>query len=79
MIQPIAQQLRAARHAAQLTQLDVALALGLARSAISMIEHGHRVVSGPEIEAFARIYRVSVEQLRGEASDPERRWAAGAK
>jgi transcriptional regulator with XRE-family HTH domain len=56
-------RLKAARLAEPLTQLEVALKLRLARSTVSMIENGSRVVRPAELAAFAALYRIEVADL----------------
>jgi Zn-dependent peptidase ImmA (M78 family)/DNA-binding XRE family transcriptional regulator len=59
-------QLRAAREALQLTQAEVAQALGVHRPTISEIEAGRRAVTSDELYEFARIYAVPVHVLLSE-------------
>ena len=58
--QSLGLRLRAARENCELTQQDVADALGLPRPAISQIESGNRSVSTLELAQFAELYRRNV-------------------
>lgn len=67
-------RLRQSREFLQLTQADVAQALGIQRTAIPAIETGSRKVSAVELQRLARLYRRPVTWLLGEvepASDDE--------
>ena len=59
----IGARLKSARLAAQLTQLEVAMRLGLARSTVSMIENGSRLLRPGELERFVVVYRISQSSL----------------
>ena len=59
----LGKRLKAARIAAELTQLNVAIRLGLARSSVSMIENGSRSLRVGELEALAAQYRVQPDSL----------------
>ncbi len=59
----IGARLKSARLAAQLTQLDVASRLKLARSTVSMIENGSRPLRAGELEEFVAVYRISLSSL----------------
>ena len=50
-------QLRAAREAAGLTQVDVANQLGRPQSFVSKCESGERRVDVVELDEFAKLYR----------------------
>ncbi len=52
----LAQRLREARDASELTQEEVARQLDLSRSSVAQIELGHRAVSGLELDRLARLY-----------------------
>lgn len=60
----IGSQLKAARLAAHMTQLDVAIRLGFARSSISMIENGSRPLRPGELELFAAQYGVGTADIK---------------
>ena len=63
----LAERLRDARKAANMTQAYVAKKICLGYSAISMIESGRRNVSCQELLQFSNLYNVSVlELLTGE-------------
>lgn len=63
----LAERLRDARKAANMTQAYVAKKICLGYSAISMIESGHRNVTCQELLQFSNLYNVSVlELLTGE-------------
>ena len=59
----IGERLRAARLAANMTQLTVAMKLGFARSSISMIENESRPLRPGELASFAKLYGVEEAQL----------------
>lgn len=61
-------KLKAARLAAGLTQLDVAIRLRLARSTVSMIESGSRPLRDGELSKLATLYGVSVASLTAQKS-----------
>ena len=56
-------RLKEARLSAQLTQLQVAIQLKLARSTVSMIENGSRPLRAGELAAFAILYKVAEADL----------------
>lgn len=56
-------RLAAARHAAGLSQRDVAAALGIHQPSIVVIENGKRAVTALELAGMARLYRVSTDEL----------------
>ncbi len=51
------EQLKAARKAAGLTQVQVATALGEPQSFVSKCESGERRIDAVELERFAKLYR----------------------
>jgi transcriptional regulator with XRE-family HTH domain len=55
--------LRAARKAANLTQLDVAARLGTYASYVSKVESGERRLDVVELAEFCRLYGVKVVDL----------------
>jgi Zn-dependent peptidase ImmA (M78 family)/DNA-binding XRE family transcriptional regulator len=59
----LGERLRTARSAANLTQNTVAASLGMARTTLVAIEKGLRSVTSGELQAFARLYDVSVGRL----------------
>lgn len=59
----LAENLRAARTTAGLTQQQVAGVVGIQRTALSEIEHGGRAVSALELKAFAELYGTSTDAL----------------
>lgn len=63
---PAPERLRQARDWLGLTQEQTAKALGVPRSSISAMEHGHRQVTGFELRQLARLYRRPVAWLLGE-------------
>jgi Zn-dependent peptidase ImmA (M78 family)/transcriptional regulator with XRE-family HTH domain len=64
--QVLAARLRATREAAGLTQEAVARHLELPRSSLAQIELGNRTVTGLELDALARLYARSLEELLAE-------------
>jgi transcriptional regulator with XRE-family HTH domain len=62
----IATRLKEARDYLGLAQQEVATALGVPRSAISMMESGQRGVDTVELKALARLYQRPVGYLTGE-------------
>ncbi len=59
----LAERLRAARARSGLSQAQVAEALAIPRSAVSLIESGERSISGLELAAFADVVGEPVESL----------------
>ena len=59
----IGARLKSARLAAQLTQLDVASRLKLARSTVSMSETGSRPLRAGDLEEVVAVYRISLSSL----------------
>ena len=57
------ERLRAARHEADLTQVDVAQRLGKPQSFVSKCENGERRVDALEFADFAFLYGKTMEQL----------------
>src|SRR3546814_16216591 len=66
----IGERLRSAREFLELTQEEAAMAVGISRSALSLIEHGRRKVDSEELTRFARIYGQSVDALAGVSALP---------
>lgn len=68
-------QLREAREYLRLSQDEVAKALDLPRTAISMMESGQRKVDALELKRLAEIYQRSISQFTGsddkQTSEPE--------
>jgi transcriptional regulator with XRE-family HTH domain len=62
----LADRLREAREYLGFSQDDVAKALNIPRSAVSLIETGQRRVEALELKALAKIYQTSVGALTGE-------------
>jgi transcriptional regulator with XRE-family HTH domain len=62
-----AAKLKEAREYLGMSQLDVAAATGLPRSAVSLIESGQRRVDSVELTALARLYQRSVSYFTDEA------------
>ena len=62
----IAARLREAREYLGLSQQEVASALQLARSAVSLIESGQRRVDSVELKAFARLYQRPLTYFTGD-------------
>ncbi|MEP1231290.1 MAG: helix-turn-helix transcriptional regulator [Litorimonas sp.] len=65
----IGERLKTAREFLELSQDEVAAALGLKRPAISKIENGKRKVDAVELSRFSEIYDQSIEALSGKATD----------
>lgn len=65
----IGERLKKAREYLELSQDEVASALGLKRPAISKIENGKRKVDAVELGQFSNLYEQSIESLTGAASD----------
>lgn len=61
----LANRLRLAREQAGLSQAQVARLIKKHRPTISEIEAGRRKVSADELEAFSRIYEVTISWLTG--------------
>lgn len=61
----LAENLRAARAAAGLSQQQVAGVVGIQRTSLSDIENGGRAVSTLELKAFAALYSTSADALLG--------------
>jgi transcriptional regulator with XRE-family HTH domain len=59
-------RIRAAREYTGFSQEDVAAALRIPRSAVSLIESGERRIDGVELTRLAKLFGCSVGQLTGE-------------
>lgn len=66
----IGDRLRKAREFLELTQEEAATAVGVSRSALSLIEHGRRKVDSEELARFAKLYGQSVDALAGTSPLP---------
>ena len=66
----IGKRLRQAREYLELKQEEAAEAVGLSRSALSLVENGRRKVDAVELARFARVYRQSIEVFTGNAKTP---------
>jgi len=66
----IGDRLRQAREYLELKQEEAAEAVGLSRSALSMVENGRRKVDVIELARFAEVYGQSIEALTGAAKTP---------
>src|SRR5688572_12307334 len=66
----IGDRLRAAREYLQLTQEEASDAVGISRSALSLIESGRRKIDALELAAFAKLYGQSVDALSGNTESP---------
>lgn len=66
----IGDRLRKAREFLELTQEEAATAVGVSRSALSLIEHGRRKVDSEELARFAKVYGQSVDALAGTSPLP---------
>jgi transcriptional regulator with XRE-family HTH domain len=62
----IAARLKEAREYLGLSQLEVAAALSLPRSAVSLIESGNRRVDSVELKTLARLYQREIAYFTGE-------------
>ena len=73
--QLLGSRLKEAREYLELSQDEVAKALDLPRTAISMVENGQRKVDAIELKKFAKIYQRPINYFTGEdkigASVPE--------
>jgi transcriptional regulator with XRE-family HTH domain len=67
----IGELLRESREYLELSQDEVARAMGLPRSAISQIETGQRKVDSVELKKFAGLYRRPVAYFTGEFEPQE--------
>jgi transcriptional regulator with XRE-family HTH domain len=65
--QQIGNRLRKAREYLELTQDEAALAVGLSRSALSLIENGRRKVDAVELSRLSHVYGQTIEALTGTA------------
>jgi transcriptional regulator with XRE-family HTH domain len=63
-------KLKTAREYLGLSQEEVSRILGLARSAVSLIESGERKVNAAELKKFAEIYQKPLGYFTGEAAAP---------
>jgi len=68
--QEIGDRLRQAREYLELKQEEAAEAVGLSRSALSLVENGRRKVDAVELSRFAKVYGRSIEALTGVAQTP---------
>lgn len=66
----IGDRLRQAREYLELKQEEAAEAVGLSRSALSLVENGRRKVDAVELASFAKVYGRSIEALTGTAETP---------
>ena len=66
----IGDRLRQAREYLELKQEEAADAVGVSRSALSLIENGRRKVDAVELARFAEIYGQTIEALSGTAKTP---------
>jgi transcriptional regulator with XRE-family HTH domain len=64
----LSERLKQAREYLDLSQDEVAKAVGLPRAAISLIESGQRRVEALELKKFARIYERPTSYFTGEES-----------
>lgn len=64
----IGDRLRHAREYLELKQEEAAEAVGLSRSALSLVENGRRKVDAVELARFAELYGQSIEALSGAAA-----------
>ena len=71
----IGARLKSARLAAQLTQLDVAIRLKLARSTVSMIENGSRSLRAGELEEFVAFSGKVADVVAGMKHTSALQWA----
>lgn len=63
----IGDRLRQAREYLELKQEEAAEAVGLSRSALSLVENGRRKVDAVELARFAEVYGQTIEALSGNA------------
>jgi transcriptional regulator with XRE-family HTH domain len=66
----LAEKLRLAREYLNLSQDEVAKAVGIPRAAISLIESGQRKVDVLELKKFAAVYERPVSYFTGEEQNP---------
>lgn len=66
----IGDRLRIAREYLELKQEEAAEAVGLSRSALSLVENGRRKVDAVELARFAQVYGQTIEALTGIAKSP---------
>jgi transcriptional regulator with XRE-family HTH domain len=66
----IGDRLRLAREYLELKQEEAAEAVGLSRSALSLVENGRRKVDAVELACFAKVYNQSIEALTGASETP---------
>ena len=66
----IGDRLRQAREYLELKQEEAAEAVGLSRSALSLVENGRRKVDAVELSRFGQVYGQSIEALTGTAETP---------
>jgi transcriptional regulator with XRE-family HTH domain len=66
----IGERLRQAREYLELKQEEAAEAVGISRSALSLVENGRRKVDAVELSRFAQVYGQSIEALTGAAATP---------
>jgi transcriptional regulator with XRE-family HTH domain len=64
----IGDRLRQAREYLELKQEEAADAVGVSRSALSLIENGRRKVDAVELARFAEVYGQTIEALSGTAT-----------
>ena len=63
MKRDVIERLQKLRKELKLSQEFVAKQLGISRSAVSLIETGQRDISAKELELFAKIYGVTMDQI----------------
>ena len=68
--QDLARRLKEAREYLELSQDEVASALSVPRSAISMLENGQRRVEALELKRLAEIYQRPIAFFTGEDREP---------
>jgi transcriptional regulator with XRE-family HTH domain len=68
--QQLGSRLKDAREYLELSQDEVARALNVPRTAISMIENGQRKVEAIELKRFAEIYQRPIGYFTGEDPSP---------
>lgn len=68
-----AERVHTLRIARNIRQEDLANAVGLKKSAISLVEKGERAVSIEVLYTLADYFDVSLDYLVGRSDDPERR------